>query len=99
MFNLSTSQPWIAKKYEELRHLVFSDCSNEQQRKLVVDLISRFEYVSNDKYAQSFQEITFINAMPGMVGTFTSSNGALLSRTFIPYWYASLKPMMFMITC
>lgn len=52
VFELSTKQGWLAHKLQELMHLLFSECNTDQKRKLIVELLGRFTYISNEKYSQ-----------------------------------------------
>lgn len=56
-FELAREQPWIAKKYDALEVLLFSDCRAEEHRDLVTNLIKRFIYLSNDKYMELIKEL------------------------------------------
>jgi len=50
IMDLSRKQPWLSSKFDELETLLFSDCKDVDQQELIIELINRFEYLSNDKY-------------------------------------------------
>jgi len=52
IFQLSKKQPWLNDKTEELKMLIFSECSEENQRKLIIDLIDRFLYLDRNDFAE-----------------------------------------------
>ncbi len=50
MFDLTTRQPWLSDKFEALDHLLYEECSNNETRSLLIDLIKRFEFLDNERY-------------------------------------------------
>ena len=57
IFELSQKQPWIAERYPELENLLWNECDSKEKRELLLDLITRFHYVSMDKYAELVQHL------------------------------------------
>lgn len=51
IFELSRTQPWVAKRVEELDHLLWEDCDTEEKRLLILELLNRFLHISRDKYS------------------------------------------------
>ena len=52
VLKLSKTQSWVGEKNDEICELLFNDGVDSEQRSLLIDLISRFEYLNNDKYAE-----------------------------------------------
>lgn len=50
IYSLSKKQPWLEYKYDELISLLFEECDSIEKRELIVELLSRFVYISNDDY-------------------------------------------------
>jgi hypothetical protein len=46
LLNLYSKQPWLADKSVELDNLVYKDCTQQQERDLVFDLLSRVKLVT-----------------------------------------------------
>jgi hypothetical protein len=57
LFRLSKKQPWLTDKYEELQQLLFADCSNQEQKDLILDLLNRFKYISGENFGLSLTEM------------------------------------------
>ncbi len=51
LFKLQSSQPWLNDCEDALEKLLYSDCSADVHRNLMIELINRFEYLSNEKYS------------------------------------------------
>lgn len=49
MLDIIRNQPWLSDKTEELKHILYSDCSCDTSRKLVSEIVNRFLYVSREE--------------------------------------------------
>lgn len=58
IFELSQKQPWIVDKFEALQDLLWNECDEQSKRDLVLELIDRFVYVSQDKYIELIESLT-----------------------------------------
>jgi len=54
---LTKKQPWLEDKHKELENLIFGDCSDQDQKELILDLLNRFEYVSRDNFIKALSEM------------------------------------------
>lgn len=50
MFALTNKQPWLVDRSQVLEDILFEECANDETRELLIDLISRFEFLDNDRY-------------------------------------------------
>jgi len=57
MFSLTKSQPWLADKYEALRVLLYDDCQNEDEQKLMLELLERFVHITPEKFNELIKEL------------------------------------------
>lgn len=57
IFPLTLRQPWLKEKHEEICQLLFDDCTNPAEQELVLDLLSRFTYLTDEKYQQALEDI------------------------------------------
>lgn len=57
LLELAKLQPWVADKEKELESLINNDCADQKQQELLVDLISRFEYLPQEKYRSSLESL------------------------------------------
>lgn len=58
IFELQKNQPWVANKFDTLEKLLFRECLDDQHRRLIVELVNNFEYLSNDKFSSLLTELT-----------------------------------------
>ncbi len=49
ILKISKSKPWLAAKDDNLAG-IFSLCDNDDEKKLIYDLIDRFEYVTDSEF-------------------------------------------------
>lgn len=64
MWDLTMKQPWLVDKYKELENILFNECSNQEQVDLILNLLSRFEYISGE---------TLGSMLSRLVGNITSN--------------------------
>ncbi len=57
IYNLQKKQPWLLDNPAALEELLFSDCPEEKHRSLILDLINRFEYFSNNRYMETLSDL------------------------------------------
>lgn len=57
VFRLLEKAPWLTDKSEALMSLLFDDCSNDVSRELLIDLINRFHYISNEAYQAELKKL------------------------------------------
>jgi hypothetical protein len=57
LLGLTKKQPWLEDRYIGLNKLIFDDCSSQDQKELILDLLNRFEYVSRDKFIKALSEM------------------------------------------
>lgn len=50
VFKLSTKQPWLNLNHDGLISLLYKDCESEDEKELVIKLISDFFYMTEDAY-------------------------------------------------
>lgn len=50
MMGLMRVQPWLEARTDALYSLLFKDCTTEEHRELVLSMLTRFLYISNDHY-------------------------------------------------
>lgn len=58
IFKLNKKQPWLAEKYSELISLLFDDCKNEAERKLLIELLDRFTYLHDRDFNEALNKLT-----------------------------------------
>ena len=57
LFRLTQKQPWLTDKHQELQLLLFTDCSSQEQKDLILDLLDRFKYISGKSFGLSLTEM------------------------------------------
>ncbi|WP_335922285.1 phosphoribosyltransferase-like protein [Shewanella algae] len=57
IFPLSRKQPWLADKVTELQSLLYKDCTSDEHRTLVIELLDRFVHISPEKFATLINEL------------------------------------------
>ncbi|NKC19156.1 hypothetical protein CWC29_009930 [Pseudoalteromonas sp. S4498] len=66
LFKLNEKQPWLNKKIDKVSNLIFKDCASDEQRKLVIDLLSRFTYISDLDFPKRIRAMAdYITNLPG----------------------------------
>ena len=58
IFELRKRQPWIVDKFDALQDLLWNECDEQSKRDLVLELIDRFVYVSQDDYINLIDKLT-----------------------------------------
>lgn len=51
MYHLSKAQPWLDDNTDALEELLYETCDSDEKRTLIIELISRFKYISNDCFS------------------------------------------------
>lgn len=57
IFPLSRKQPWLADKAIELQNLLYKDCTSEEHRLLVIELLDRFVHISSENFSSLINEL------------------------------------------
>ncbi|EGU0166496.1 hypothetical protein JFQ74_002323 [Vibrio parahaemolyticus] len=57
VFSLARKQPWLNNKVDILSELLYQECSNEEERTLILDLLERFTYVSGSRFSELINEL------------------------------------------
>lgn len=57
VFELGKKQPWLNEVPDELMSLLYSDCTTEKQRRLIIDLLDRFNHLSNSEYREGINKL------------------------------------------
>lgn len=52
IFNLTKKQPWLEDKTDELQKLLYVDCTSDEERELILELLERFTHVSGKTFSQ-----------------------------------------------
>lgn len=66
LFELNEKQPWLKEKIDKVSNLIFQDCASDEQRKLVIDLLSRFTYISEPAFPKLIRAMAeYITSIPG----------------------------------
>lgn len=56
VLGLTRKQPWLSEKVQELTHLLYQECVNDDERALILDLLERFTYVSSMRFSELINE-------------------------------------------
>lgn len=60
MLRLQKKQPWIVEKEDELEKLLYEDCSDCNEKKLMLlDLIERFTHLSSDDFIIKLKDLAY----------------------------------------
>lgn len=57
IYTLSQDQPWLNEKIEVLTHLLSTECKNQIQHDLILELISRFKYLTHKDFATELMNL------------------------------------------
>lgn len=57
IYNLHKNQPWIANEPLGFEELLWKDCRSSEERELILRLLNRFTYVSQDQYRNAIDWI------------------------------------------
>jgi hypothetical protein len=57
LFSLCRKQPWLEDKAEELENLLYSECRDDNEKNLVLELLERFIHISSEKYNDLIHEL------------------------------------------
>ena len=49
VMQLVMNQPWLNEKTDLIEHLLYEDCSDEESRELLINLVNRFEFIDNNR--------------------------------------------------
>lgn len=53
IFTLMSRQPWLADYEESLSHLLFNNCQTEDERELIITLLSNLNYLSEAEFSDA----------------------------------------------
>lgn len=57
IFSLTLKQPWLIDKISEVESLLIKECINDDEQGLVLDLLNRFKYLTNDTFHKALEDI------------------------------------------
>lgn len=58
LLNLDKKQPWTSTRREALETLIYEECKSEDSRKLIIELIDRFHYLSSSDFNRCVKLLT-----------------------------------------
>lgn len=58
VLKLTRKQPWIEEKIDELEHMLYSECQEDNYKQdMIIDLIERFHHLTTKDYSQKLQDL------------------------------------------
>jgi len=57
LFHLMKMQPWLAEKSLEVEHLLFNECESSSEKNLILNLLNRFKYITNEYFVKDLNQI------------------------------------------
>lgn len=57
LFHLVKMQPWLAEKSKEVENLLFDDCESNNEKTLILNLLNRFKYITNNDFFEALNQI------------------------------------------
>jgi hypothetical protein len=78
LFLLTKRQPWLVYKANEVQNLMTVDCKNKDEQNLVLDLLTRFKYLTSDDFSNAINQI--VSRIVGDV-SYDQSNTMIVATT------------------